>query len=145
MREIVLGPTELFRASSALVLLQRPQCEPGVHRIEPTAGSQTVTIGYDETTHSETDLRLLVQECGYHGRGEVVPYHLCSINRGKTLPIATPRRNEYANTPVLYTVRTATWRRANACPSAEQTDTPVHARSRCSGDRPRARAWHAVG
>jgi Cu2+-exporting ATPase len=52
--------------------------QPGIHHAEANAVSQTVTVGYDEKETTKAAIERLIEECGLHCAGEVVPAHLCA-------------------------------------------------------------------
>jgi len=79
MREVVLEAGGLLHGSSAPALQTFLQRQAGIHHVEASYMSDTVTIGYDEHTISEDKIRQLIEECGYHCRGEVVPHHIMGI------------------------------------------------------------------
>lgn len=76
MKEVVLEASGLLRGSSAPALETVLRRHPGVHHAEANYLSDTVTVGYDEQEVSEATLRDLIEQCGYHCRGEVLPRHL---------------------------------------------------------------------
>jgi Cu2+-exporting ATPase len=78
VKEVVLEAGGLLRGSSAPALEPVQRRQPGIHHVEANAVSQTETVGYDETATSEAEIRRLIEECGYHCRGEVRPRHLCA-------------------------------------------------------------------
>jgi P-type Cu2+ transporter len=78
MKQVVLETGELFRGSSAAALQSVLEGQPGVHHADVNPVSQTATVAFDERVVSEADLRRLVEACGYHCRGEVVPSHVCA-------------------------------------------------------------------
>jgi Cu2+-exporting ATPase len=47
--------------------------------------SDTVVVGYDEAVISEAEIRRLIEECGYHCRGEVLPKHICAPEPGQAV------------------------------------------------------------
>ncbi|HEX9596706.1 MAG TPA: cation transporter, partial [Anaerolineales bacterium] len=82
MKEVVLEAGGLVRGSSAPALETFLRRHPGVHHAEASYMSDTVTVGYDETVISEAEIRGLIEECGYHCRGEVLPRHICAPEPG---------------------------------------------------------------
>jgi Cu2+-exporting ATPase len=92
MKEVVLEAGGLLRGSSAPALQTFLQRQTGIHHVEANTMSDTVTVGYDEHTISEDKIRMLIEECGYHCRGEVVPRHLVGIE-------ATEQANHAAHLP----------------------------------------------
>ncbi len=96
MREVVLEAGGLLGGSSAPALQTVLRRQPGIHHAEASYMSGTVTVGYDGTAISEADIRRLVQECGYHCGGEVLPKHLCApesdAHAGHVMPAETPRK-----------------------------------------------------
>lgn len=77
MKEAVFEATGLQRGSSGPALQTFLLRQRGVHRAEANVMSQTVTVAYDEAVISEDQVRRLIQQCGYHCRGEMLPRHLC--------------------------------------------------------------------
>ncbi len=94
MKEVVLEAGGLLRGSSAPALETFLRRHPGVHHAEANYLSETVTVGYEEATISETEIRRLIEECGYHCRGEVLPKHVCAPEPGAAVeprpPMLTP-------------------------------------------------------
>ena len=78
MKEVVLEAGGMPRGSSAPALQTFLRRQPGIHHAEASAVSQTVTVGYDEAHITQTEIERLIEECGHHCRGEVVPAHLCA-------------------------------------------------------------------
>ena len=78
MREVVLEAGGLLRGSSGPALQTYLRRQPGIHHAEASYMSDTVTVGYDETVLAEVDIQRLIEECGYHCRGEMLPKHLCA-------------------------------------------------------------------
>jgi Cu2+-exporting ATPase len=81
MKEIVLEAGGL-RGSSAPALQTFLRRHAGIHHAEASPMSDTVTVGYDEAVISETEIRHLIEECGLHCRGEVLPRHICAEEMG---------------------------------------------------------------
>lgn len=82
MKEIVLEAGGLLRGSSAPALQTFLSRHAGIHHAEANYMSDTVTVGYDEAVISEAEIRNLIEECGYHCRGEVLPRHICAVEPG---------------------------------------------------------------
>ncbi|MCA0453998.1 MAG: heavy metal translocating P-type ATPase [Chloroflexi bacterium] len=78
MKEVVLEAGGMLRGSSAPALQAFLNRQPGIHHVEANTMSDTVTVGYDENTITEARIRQLIEECGYHCRGEVYPRHMVS-------------------------------------------------------------------
>jgi P-type Cu2+ transporter len=78
MKEVVLEAGRMLRGSSASALETFLRRHAGIHHAEANAMSDTVTVGYDETVISEAEIRRLIEQCGYHCRGEVLPRHVCA-------------------------------------------------------------------
>ena len=76
MREDTFEAQGLFHGSSAPALETVLRRLTGVHHVEASAVSQTVTVGYDETATSPADIRRAIERCGYHCRGESLPQQL---------------------------------------------------------------------
>ena len=85
MREVVLEAAGMLRGSMAPALETFLRRVPGVHHVEASAVSDTVTIGYDEGTLTQAELQRLIEECGYHCRGQVLPAHICPAHAGDAL------------------------------------------------------------
>jgi Cu2+-exporting ATPase len=87
MKQVVLETGGIFRGSAAGALQAMLERQPGVHHADVNPVSQTATVAFDEAAVSEADLRRLVQACGYHCRGEVVPSHVCApADAGRAAP-----------------------------------------------------------
>lgn len=76
MKEVVLEAGGLLRGSSAPALETFLRRQHGIHHVEASYLSDSVTVGYDEAVISESDIQRLIEECGYHCRGEILPRHL---------------------------------------------------------------------
>jgi P-type Cu2+ transporter len=76
VREVVLEAGGILRGSSGPALDTFLRRQHGIHHAESSYLSETVTVGYDETVISEGEIDRLIEECGYHCRGEVLPRHL---------------------------------------------------------------------
>src|SRR5581483_9765931 len=68
----------LVRGSSGPALQTFLRRHAGIHHAEANYLSDTVVIGYDEAAITEPQIRSLIEECGYHCQGEVVPRHVCA-------------------------------------------------------------------
>jgi hypothetical protein len=73
MTNVVLEAGGLVRGSSGPALETFLRRESGIHHAEANYLSDTVTVGYDEAVIAESKIRSLIEQCGYHCRGEVVP------------------------------------------------------------------------
>ncbi|NOT10037.1 MAG: copper-translocating P-type ATPase [Gemmatimonadales bacterium] len=78
MREVVLEACGLVHGSSGPALGGFLRRQPGIHHAETNALSGSVTVGFDEALIGQAEIEKLIQECGLHCGGEVVPRHLCS-------------------------------------------------------------------
>ena len=78
MRNVVLEASGLLRGSSGPALETFLRRHTGLHHAEANYLSDTVVVGYDEAVITEAQIRSLIEECGYHCRGEVVPRHVCA-------------------------------------------------------------------
>ena len=78
MREVVLAADGLLRGSSAPALQTFLGRQPGIHHAEANSLNETVTVGFDDAVTTQAAIERLIEECGYHCRGEVVPRHLCA-------------------------------------------------------------------
>ncbi len=97
MKEVVLEAAGLLGGSSAPALQTFLSRQPGVHHVEANTMSDTVTVGYDEHTVSQEKIRQLIEQCGYHCRGAVVPRHIMGTETTEqTDHAAQPPPNEHA-------------------------------------------------
>src|SRR5262249_19795068 len=92
-QEIVLEAQGLSRGSYAPALQTFLLRQPGVLAAEANPFGEAVTVRYDPRTISPPRLRALIDECGYHCRGEALPYHVCAPEPG------APAEQEEAATP----------------------------------------------
>ena len=76
MKVVVLEAGGLLRGSSGPALESFLLRHRGIRRAEANYMSETVTVGYDESEISEAEIRALIEDCGCHCQGEVVPRHL---------------------------------------------------------------------
>ena len=79
MKEEVFETRGLIHGSSGPALETFLRRQPGIHHAEASYMSETVTVGYNESVISEQAIRVLIERCGYHCRGEVVPSHLTNV------------------------------------------------------------------
>lgn len=86
MKEVVLEAGGLLRGSSAPALQAFLSRQPGIHHVEANTMSDTVTVHFDETVISEAHIRHLIEECGYHCRGEVFPRHVVASEDRQPVP-----------------------------------------------------------
>ena len=77
MREVVLEAGGLVRGSTAPALDAFLRRQPDIHHAEANYLSDTVTVGYDEARITQAEIERLIEACGFHCRGEVVPRHVC--------------------------------------------------------------------
>jgi P-type Cu2+ transporter len=87
MRAVTFEANGLFRerGSAAPALEAFLGRRPGIHHAVANVMSDSVTVGYDETTIAEAEIRRLIERCGYHCRGAVEPRHLDGpVRRGST-------------------------------------------------------------
>ena len=143
---VVLEVTGQHWASSKNVAEATLGRLPGVLTVDANPVGQTATIAYDPALTNVTELRIWVQDCGYHCAGQSVPHHLCD-------PMTEPEphtaeHNGHPHTPATgasdgaTTVRSPTHARrrrcsssAPACPSARSTPrryTPMCCRLCCT-------------
>ena len=78
MREVVLEAGGLLRGSSGPALETFLGRVPGIHHANANYLSDTVVVGFDEDRIGEPDVRGLIEQCGYHCGGQVVPRHVCA-------------------------------------------------------------------
>ena len=86
MREVVLEASGMLGGSAAPALEAFLRRQTGVHHVHASPVGGTVTVGYDEAATSQVEIERLIQECGLHCRGEVVPRHLCAPAESVTPP-----------------------------------------------------------
>lgn len=97
MKEVVLEAGGMLGGSSAPALQTFLSRQPGIHHVEANTMSDTVTVGYDENTIIETRIHQLIEECGYHCHGEVVPRHIMGTEATEQADhAAQPPPNEQA-------------------------------------------------
>src|SRR3990172_4774557 len=94
LREVVLEASGLLGASSAPALEAFLRRHSGIHHAAANYLNQTVTVGYDESLISEAEIRRLIEECGYHCRGEALPRHVCAPEPGMSLEHRAPKRTD---------------------------------------------------
>ncbi len=82
MRKIVLEAGGILRGSSAPALQTFLERQPGVHHAEANYLNETVTVGFDQSVTTQAEVERMIEACGYHCRGEVVPRHLCAPEPG---------------------------------------------------------------
>lgn len=101
MIEAVFEAKGLLRGSSAPALEAYLRRQPGIHRVEANYMSDSATIMYDDGTISEAEIRRLIQECGYHCRGEALPRHICEPEpeKEKVSPEAARTAHEVGHAP----------------------------------------------
>ena len=50
---------------------------PGVHHVDANGAAGSATVHYNEETTTLAKIRSVINQCGYHCRGELLPEHLC--------------------------------------------------------------------
>ncbi len=103
MKESVFEAGGLLRGSSAPALESYLRRRPGIHRVEANYMSDTATVMYDENAVSEGEIRRLIEECGYHCRGEIRPRHICAPEpeKEKVSPEAAQMAHEMGHAPLM--------------------------------------------
>ncbi len=86
MKHGVFEAGGLLRGSTGPALETALRRYSGVLHVEANPVSGTVTVGFDEVRVTEADIRTLIEQCGFHCNGEVVPSHLCGAPRGPGEP-----------------------------------------------------------
>ena len=79
MKSVNVEVRGLFEKLDHLGVEKRVGALLGVHHAHANPASGSVTVHYDASVISETQLREAVRECGYHCRGEVQPDHVCRL------------------------------------------------------------------
>ncbi len=87
MKETVFEAGGLVRGSSGPALETFLRRQAGIQQAAASYMSDTVTVDYDESVISETEIRHLIKVCGYHCRGEVVPSNLITPKSGNMASI----------------------------------------------------------
>jgi Cu2+-exporting ATPase len=82
MKTVVLEAGGLVRASTAPALEAFLRRHPAIDHVEASYLSETVTVGYDESRISEAEIRGLIEKCGFHCQGQVMPRHVCAAAPG---------------------------------------------------------------
>jgi Cu2+-exporting ATPase len=82
MKQVVFEAGGLLRGSSAPALQTFLSRHKGIRKAEANTYSQTVTIEYNENEITAEEIRKLIDQCGYHCLGEVVPDHVCPHGQG---------------------------------------------------------------
>jgi len=75
-KNVVLEAGGLLRGSSAPALQTFLKRQPGIRLVEANYLNETVTVGFDERQISQPEIERLIETCGYHCRGEVMPANL---------------------------------------------------------------------
>jgi Cu2+-exporting ATPase len=65
----------------------------GIYRASVNAASGGVSVMYDPAILEVAAIRALVEACGYHCSGEIVPLHVCSTNGAPPTPPSPARTN----------------------------------------------------
>ncbi|NUQ10744.1 MAG: heavy metal translocating P-type ATPase [Gemmatimonadaceae bacterium] len=78
MRDVVLEARGMLHGSTAPAIETFLRRQHGVSRVEANAFSDTVTVSFDAALITQADIERLIEECGMHCRGEVVPAHVCA-------------------------------------------------------------------
>jgi Cu2+-exporting ATPase len=65
----------------------------GIYRASVNAASGGVSVMYDPAILEVAAIRALVEACGYHCSGEIVPLHVCSTNGAPPAPPSPARTN----------------------------------------------------
>ena len=78
MREAVFEALTVLSGSSGAAMLAFLRRQPGVLHAEANTVTDTVTVRFDERAITPSEIQRLVEECGRHCGGEVVPRHLCA-------------------------------------------------------------------
>jgi Cu2+-exporting ATPase len=118
MKEVVLEAGGLLRGSSGPALQTFLRRQRGVHHVEASYMSETVTVGYDGSQVSEVTLRGLIEECGYHCSGEVLPRHLCEPEPGPDAAGQSKAGAHAGHVMPFEQVRTPEQRDGDAAPGA---------------------------
>ncbi|MHB0858995.1 MAG: heavy metal translocating P-type ATPase [Anaerolineae bacterium] len=95
MKTVVLESGGLVRGSSAPALETFLRRQPGIVNAEASYMTDTVTVVYDEAVISGARVGALIEECGYHCLGEVMPRHVCAPEPG----VVTEHRPPALTTP----------------------------------------------
>jgi Cu2+-exporting ATPase len=78
VKEVVLEARGLLGGSSGPALETFLRRAAGIHHANANYLSGTVVVGFDDERISEAEIRGMIEQCGYHCGGEVVPRHVCA-------------------------------------------------------------------
>ncbi len=99
--------------------------------------SGTVVVGFEESEIAEAEIRRLIEQCGYHCGGEVVPHHVCAPGvgvveapRGERSPMPVPAGGHAIHEPAPSPVAPAQGGHAGHEPGAA---TPARAGMKHAG------------
>ena len=69
----------LFEELDHLAVERQLRSVAGVHDARANPASESVTVDFDEQLTSPSDLRAVINDCGFHCRGRSVPRHVCAV------------------------------------------------------------------
>lgn len=78
MKTIVLEVGGLLSVQDPQGVEAALQNTPGVAKATVNIASATAVVTYDDTVTSPATLRLRIEDCGFHCRGEQLPQHICA-------------------------------------------------------------------
>jgi Cu2+-exporting ATPase len=88
MREIVLSASRTLHGRVAAALVAHLRRQRGILRVTADAAHGTLTIGYDEGSILEVEIQRVIEECGFHCRGQSLPGHECDYTPPNVSPSA---------------------------------------------------------
>ena len=76
---ITLEVQGLFEELDHLAVERQLRSVAGVRDARANPASESVTIDFDEQLTSPSDLRAVINDCGFHCRGRPAPSHVCAV------------------------------------------------------------------
>jgi Cu2+-exporting ATPase len=77
MRTSIIEVAGMLSALSARGVEKQLMKLPGIEKAEVNYVGSSATVVYDEQVIGLKEIKLRVQECGYHCSGESLPKHVC--------------------------------------------------------------------
>ena len=78
MQTVTLEVRGLFQCLDHLAVEKQLLKIPGVSRAEANPASESVTVAFDELQTNATQLRGVINDCGFRCGGRIVPRHMCA-------------------------------------------------------------------
>lgn len=80
MKKATVEVRDLLSPLTARGVEKQLRATPGVHRVELNSASSNASIEYDERQIDVAQLRRIVEQCGHHCSGELLPNHICAVS-----------------------------------------------------------------